>query len=113
MERERWVRVFKGQVGPYFPGGHVSHLRSFALSDFNHTVLQEESQSSDLCDRVQASLDRIVDIDDFVCEQMSEGHVTISGRVASREESLMCGITARVIPGVSRVVNRIKARRQR
>lgn len=66
-----------------------------------------DSSSADLCQRIQASIKRVVPIENFSCME-EDGKFVLYGEVHSRDEALMCTVVARIVPGVESVVSKIK-----
>lgn len=66
-----------------------------------------DTSPSDLCQRIQSSISRVVDIKEFSCAE-EDGKLTIRGQVPSRDDAMMCVVVARSIPGVSQVVSEVK-----
>ena len=65
------------------------------------------SSKLDLCQRIVASVHRVVEIKDFSCTE-EEGKLVLRGQVGSRDEAMMCIVVARSVPGVESVVNELK-----
>ncbi|MCO8122159.1 BON domain-containing protein [Stieleria sp. TO1_6] len=61
----------------------------------------------DVCRRAQASIQRVVDVQNFSCS-VEDGKTIIRGQVRSRDEALMCSVIARLVPGVESVVSEVK-----
>ncbi len=70
-------------------------------------VKYEIEKDPDLYGRIESSITRVVDVRNFQCVWEGDRYV-LRGEVASRQEMMMCGVVARLIPGVGRVMNRIK-----
>ena len=61
----------------------------------------------DLCQRILASVCRVVEIEDFSCTE-EDGKLILRGQVGSRDEAMMCIVVARSVPGVETVVSEVK-----
>ena len=61
----------------------------------------------DLCQRIQASVERVVQIRDFSCV-IDDEKLILRGNVQSRDDAMMCIVVARSVPGVEKVVSEIK-----
>lgn len=70
-------------------------------------MIANSTSESDLCHKVQASIQRVADVQGLTCVQ-EEGKVVLRGQVGTREEALMCTVVARLVPGVTTVVSEIK-----
>ena len=66
-----------------------------------------DSTPDNLCRRIEASVQRVVDIQDFSCS-IEDGKLTLRGQVETRDDALMCTVVSRSVPGVESVVNDIK-----
>ena len=62
-----------------------------------------------LCQRIEASVSRVVPVDNLACQQL-DGILVLSGNVDSRQELLICGMAARAVPGVEKVVVKVKVK---
>lgn len=65
------------------------------------------SFSSNPCERIRSSIQRVVEIRDFSCSE-EDGKAILRGQVASRDEALMCAVIARLVPGIATVVSEVK-----
>lgn len=65
------------------------------------------SSHDELCQRIRASIHRVVEIENFSCVEEGE-KLIIRGHVHSRDEALMCSVVARLVPGVHSVVSQVK-----
>lgn len=63
--------------------------------------------SSTICQRIQSSIARVVDVRDFSCSEEG-GKAILRGQVSSRDDALMCSVIARLVPGVASVVSEVK-----
>ncbi|MEO1525733.1 MAG: hypothetical protein AAFX06_09865 [Planctomycetota bacterium] len=61
------------------------------------------SASSPLCERFQASISRVVEIDNFSCE-VADGKTIVRGSVENRHEAALCSTVARLVPGGANLV---------
>ncbi|TWU00961.1 BON domain-containing protein [Stieleria varia] len=59
-----------------------------------------------LCERVESSLKRAMEIHQFQCTQL-DGEVTVSGTVQSLADLNRIPTIARLVPGVRKVVNKM------
>ncbi|WP_182867567.1 BON domain-containing protein [Rhodopirellula sp. JC639] len=65
-----------------------------------------DSTLENLCRRVQASVERVVEVKGFSCS-VEDGKLTLRGQVATRDDALLCAVVARSVPGGESVVNEI------
>jgi hypothetical protein len=70
-------------------------------------VKTEIEKDPSLRERIESSITRVADVRNFRCVWEVDRYV-LRGEVVSRQEAMICGVVARVIPGVGPVANRIK-----
>nr|WP_161501346.1 BON domain-containing protein [Rhodopirellula sp. SM50] len=66
-----------------------------------------DSTPDNLCRRIEASIQRVVEVHDFSCS-VEDGKLILRGQVESRDDALMCVVVARSVPGVETIVSDIK-----
>ena len=70
-------------------------------------LIASNENNNEICQRVQASIDRVVKVEGLTCTCL-DGKFVIGGTVKSRDDALMCSVVARVIPGVEAIVSEVK-----
>lgn len=69
--------------------------------------MTDQSSTEDLCQRIQTSVQRVVEVVNFSCVE-EDGKMILRGQVPSRDEAMMCIVVARSVPGVETVSSEIK-----
>ena len=64
-------------------------------------------QNTELCRRIEASVLRVADVRGLRCIA-HDGRFVLSGEVNTRDEAMMCGVVARLVPGAGAVINDIR-----
>ncbi len=90
---------------------HRNHFRrKFEPAVIVKTETETETETEkdpSLCGRIESSITRVAKVRNFQCVWEVDRYI-LRGDVVSRQEAMMCGVVARLIPGVGPVVNQIK-----
>jgi hypothetical protein len=67
------------------------------------------ASNDELLKRVMASIRRVAEVQDLTC-QIEEGRLLLRGTAETQDEAVLCGVVARLVPGVGEVINEIESR---
>ncbi|WP_409994535.1 BON domain-containing protein [Rhodopirellula sp. MGV] len=64
----------------------------------------------DICRKIETSVQRVASITELRCTN-EDGKFVLHGRASSREEALLAGVAARLVPGVQTISSELKVSR--